>query len=121
MLKLKMHSYCYEITYLLLHGQMVGWQKTDFSIDFFFCALPLETMFLKKQFWLWQTDSVSSVQVSIVSDIMTNLPPIILSNPIITLSKTSAKASALLVVSNFEMGGTGVGPEQKARLKPFSI
>lgn len=37
-------------------------------------------------------------------DIMTNLLPIILSPPIITLSKTLAKALAKLVVSNFEMG-----------------
>ena len=37
-------------------------------------------------------------------DIMTNLLPIILSPPIITRSKTPAKALAKLVVSNFEMG-----------------
>ena len=41
-------------------------------------------------------------------DIMTNLLPIILSPPIITLSKTAAKASTRPVVFNFEMG-TGVG------------
>ena len=37
-------------------------------------------------------------------DIMTNLLPIILSPPIITRSKTPAKALAKLVVTNFEMG-----------------
>ena len=40
-------------------------------------------------------------------DIMTNLLPIILSPPIITRSKTPAKALAKLVVSNFEMGNQG--------------
>ena len=66
-------------------------------------------IFLKKQVWLWQTDSVSSVQVSIVFDIMTSWPPIILSGPIITLSKTPAKAPAHLVVSNFESEELGWG------------
>ena len=64
---------------------------------------------MKKQFWLWQTDSVSSVQVSIVFDIMTIEPPIILSSPIITLSKTPARAPAHLVVSNFESEELGWG------------
>ena len=60
------------------------------------------------------------LRLSLLFDIMTNLTPIILSPPIITLSKTAAKASTRPVVFNFEMG-TGVGRGQELRIKHFSI